>query len=128
VNSNGQVPTAATGRRVAPTSATCAQAPIYGIACGAYLVRSVTPMGTVSAQVFGLEIRVKNMTMNATTDAMDVVDPERSTAPRALNMLTATYRAAAPATDNGEAMSASTGPASARITARVALVPIPLTA
>ncbi len=31
------------------------------------LCASGTPMGTVSAQVFGLEIRVKNMTTNATT-------------------------------------------------------------
>jgi hypothetical protein len=32
--------------------------------------------GTVSAQVFGLEIHVKNMTENATTDDMDVVGPD----------------------------------------------------
>jgi hypothetical protein len=61
-----RVPTAAFGQRVSPTCDLCTGL-IWGIACGACFVRSGTPMGTVSAQVFGLEIRVKNITTNATT-------------------------------------------------------------
>jgi hypothetical protein len=57
---------------------------------------------------------------------VDVVDPERSIAPHALNMRTATYRALYMRRTMGW-HDASTGPASARIIARVALVTIPLT-